>query len=406
MDDETQRWLAEGIAKAQAGHVAEARDLLLRVVERDERNTQAWLWLAGVVGNPEDQRIALENVLALEPDNAAAQAGLDWLEKQASIAPADKSTPELASLTQEQPQALQDVKASNDEPAYALESCPRCGQPAQETDARCGHCAQPLTIYAPKAVDSTHVSLITTMWLIQAVVDLADILLMFMALQTMGGASVVMRNIDAFLAGAVFRSSLPADGLWPTMRLLLTANAVAVAWSLVITVILPARRPAAPLIALFVAAFHLTLAGGSFLVGMSSLVVSAARAILALFIGFWLLETHGDFEWRTVRLRLELDTHAKSSMDYYTQGRYYRRIGQTAKAALHLERAVELNPKRHDYRVALANAYYALNRYAATAEHLRAALELYPGAPDVREFLQVVTARQAGNEPRDIMRET
>jgi tetratricopeptide (TPR) repeat protein len=85
-------------------------------------------------------------------------------------------------------------------------------------------------------------------------------------------------------------------------------------------------------------------------------------------------------------------------MDYYTQGRYYRRIGQTAKAILHLKRSVELNPKWFDYRVALANAYYALGRLDSTAEQLRAALQFNPGAPDVREFLDIVMARMSAGQ--------
>jgi tetratricopeptide (TPR) repeat protein len=80
-------------------------------------------------------------------------------------------------------------------------------------------------------------------------------------------------------------------------------------------------------------------------------------------------------------------------MDYYTQGRYYRRIHQIAKAILHLERAVELAPERFEFHVALGNAYYAAGRYDRSAEQLRAALQINPAAEDVRQFLDTVTAR-------------
>jgi len=69
MDDEVEQWLTEGIARAKAGERERARELLLHVVERDERNAQAWLWISGVVESPEDRRVALENVLAIEPEN-------------------------------------------------------------------------------------------------------------------------------------------------------------------------------------------------------------------------------------------------------------------------------------------------------------------------------------------------
>ena len=81
MDDETRQWLTEGIARARAGERERARESLLRVVEHDERNAQAWLWLSGVVESLEDRRVALENVLAIEPENALARAGLDWLDQ-------------------------------------------------------------------------------------------------------------------------------------------------------------------------------------------------------------------------------------------------------------------------------------------------------------------------------------
>ena len=42
------------------------------------------LWLSGAVDDPEDQRVALENVLALDPDNPYAKEGLAYLDAQAS----------------------------------------------------------------------------------------------------------------------------------------------------------------------------------------------------------------------------------------------------------------------------------------------------------------------------------
>jgi hypothetical protein len=74
--------LRRGIAAAKAGHREQAREILLSVIELDERVELAWLWLSGVVDSLEDRRICLENVLTINPDNANAQAGLRWLERQ------------------------------------------------------------------------------------------------------------------------------------------------------------------------------------------------------------------------------------------------------------------------------------------------------------------------------------
>jgi hypothetical protein len=74
--------LYDGAVAVQSGDLERARDLLLQVVEQDEENPEAWLWLSGAVEDREDQQTALENVLALDPMNRSAQQGLEWLRQQ------------------------------------------------------------------------------------------------------------------------------------------------------------------------------------------------------------------------------------------------------------------------------------------------------------------------------------
>jgi len=76
---DTTELLQRGIALAKAGRHEEARDLLLQVIEQDERNESAWLWVSGVVDNDDDRAIALENVLAINPNNEWAKRGLTIL---------------------------------------------------------------------------------------------------------------------------------------------------------------------------------------------------------------------------------------------------------------------------------------------------------------------------------------
>lgn len=68
--------LRAGIAAAKAGQREQARTLLLRVTELDERNLTAWLWLGGLLDRLEDREICLENVLTLDPANETARKGL------------------------------------------------------------------------------------------------------------------------------------------------------------------------------------------------------------------------------------------------------------------------------------------------------------------------------------------
>src|SRR5512147_896000 len=74
--------LQEGIAAARTGQREEARALLMQVVEADERNETAWMWLAGVLDDPEEMRVCLENVLHLNPNNQRAQQGLAWVDER------------------------------------------------------------------------------------------------------------------------------------------------------------------------------------------------------------------------------------------------------------------------------------------------------------------------------------
>ena len=59
--------------------------MLLLAIELDDHDEQAWLWLSSVVESPADKRVCLENVLAINPDNRAAQKGLRWLDQHAPV---------------------------------------------------------------------------------------------------------------------------------------------------------------------------------------------------------------------------------------------------------------------------------------------------------------------------------
>lgn len=100
--------LQQGIAAARAGRKPEARQLLMQVVEADERSEQGWLWLSGVVDDPNDIRTCLQNVLDINPGNAAAKKGLAWVEArygpaQPAAARAEPPTPQAAAAEPEPP---------------------------------------------------------------------------------------------------------------------------------------------------------------------------------------------------------------------------------------------------------------------------------------------------------------
>ncbi|MCC6614997.1 MAG: hypothetical protein IT320_16075 [Anaerolineae bacterium] len=71
----------EGINALKAGNKATARELFEKVLEINEHNEQAWLWMSAVLDSPEDQRTCLENVLAINPMNERALQGLKYLDQ-------------------------------------------------------------------------------------------------------------------------------------------------------------------------------------------------------------------------------------------------------------------------------------------------------------------------------------
>lgn len=130
--------LQEGIAAAKAKRIEEARRTLMRVVELDDHNEQAWLWLSGVVESNDDRRVCLENVLEINPDNTIAQSGLHWLNEHA---PVKERCPHCNAPLP----ASGDTCPSCKQPVLVV--CPACDEFAEITASACPHCRRSLGNY-------------------------------------------------------------------------------------------------------------------------------------------------------------------------------------------------------------------------------------------------------------------
>jgi len=80
MDPETQQLLDDGIAALRIGNREEARRKLMQIINADERNEFAWLYLSEAVESDEDRQICLENVLTINPANERAETELKALQ--------------------------------------------------------------------------------------------------------------------------------------------------------------------------------------------------------------------------------------------------------------------------------------------------------------------------------------
>jgi tetratricopeptide (TPR) repeat protein len=72
-------WLRAGIEAVKAGEKDKARRLLEQVIEADQTNETAWLWLSAVVDTREEKIRCLETALNLNPVNQDAITALEWL---------------------------------------------------------------------------------------------------------------------------------------------------------------------------------------------------------------------------------------------------------------------------------------------------------------------------------------
>ncbi len=69
-----------GIRTAREGNRQSARMIFQQVLEADQNNERAWLWLASVADNSVDRRRFLETVLRLNPNNERARQYLTSME--------------------------------------------------------------------------------------------------------------------------------------------------------------------------------------------------------------------------------------------------------------------------------------------------------------------------------------
>jgi hypothetical protein len=85
--------LQQAIDLIKAGDKQRGGQLLAEILRTDPEQETAWLWMSGVVDEPDERRYCLEQVLALNPANQLARDGL------ARLQPAPPAEPEVTAPT-------------------------------------------------------------------------------------------------------------------------------------------------------------------------------------------------------------------------------------------------------------------------------------------------------------------
>ncbi len=388
--------LREGIAAARAGENARARDLLLQVIARDEENETAWLWLSGVVDDPEERQICLENVLTLNPDNRAARAGLRHLaegDRAASEEPATR--PPAPPLPSPRP-VLAAIPDETTEPpprpsSAAVEidpfGCPYCAGSIREDEPRCAHCGRLVTLRHRKRAPGAWLSWLVLSFVVLAVASWGESFLVAQLVDLGRLPEWLTQSAVRFLVGsALFQpDGVPGELVEFAGTFALVNNALA-ALCLLAAGGLALRIRVVYFGSLVLLGLLVVGIGVGLLSQLAGWVPALFRLGLVALALRWLVDSAPGFEWETRAYDADLDRDLRKDLDYYSRGVRYRDLGMWAKAAAHWKVAGQLEPGKAEYRAALANAYARMGYPDAALAEADKALQRFPEDSRLRAF--------------------
>ena len=430
--------LRQGIAAAKMGQKETARNLLTRVVEQEEHNLTAWLWLADAVDSLDDKQVCLENVLTLDPENQAARKGLDWVREQraaaqsAYVPPLISDMPASGAIPLTPAQAILRPRASEAEPSvtkpkvsrvsespdawveagpppsqdivnaaaneFAEETlCPYCAAPTQPKDKKCPKCHGVLWKHSRKNPGGSTAFwfllgtiLIGTLWGVYAFIVILT--MRFGQMVASGqltpeqflGLYVGIRAVPPDIAETVL-TGLPPQFFW--------AFAISVTVQFVQVVLLYLRWQPMYWFLVGMAVLSILMAIGRLATGSNPQNgISVGLSLLPL---IFLFRIEDDFAMEHERYWCAPDKDVRSHSAFYQRGREYARKKMWAAAAVHFRRAMAGSPTNVAYHLALVTAYAKLNRYERARSVLRDAQRLAPDNPDVREMADLLAGVRA-----------
>ncbi len=421
-NEDVLRQLAAGIAAAKAGQRDAARQMLLRVVELDEQNIAAWLWLSSVVEAPEDREVCLENVLTLDPGHVAARRGLEALRRQKAAAPpadlpvaatepaappappqpgflAPHASPAGAILEEDlrgrtvasQPTWIAAAGAPAAAPGFLAAAegvsapqpavsalpeefrgdyrCPYCAAQTQPADKRCPACGGDLWVRYRRRERVSY-------WLgiglaIQGAGVVALVFVISLLLASVA-ESIKLVNPYQLIPLYLGFSAWPAPAmqpaafaLLPPLRLL--GSAIPLLYTLGIFIGMAQRWRLAFYAFMIEAALVLVCAVVALFLPKPGLTVGAVGLGLAALMFFLNWQMEDDFFYHARRLALEMDRDAKTAISLLQRGQFYAGQGMWAMAVVHLQRAAGKMPDKIDPYLALAAASTNMRRFDLAA---------------------------------------
>ena len=360
-----------GVIAAKSGHAERAQELLTQVVELDQDHVSAWLWLSGVVPSLEDREVCLENVLALDPDNAAARKGL--LQVREALGPRMVSLEASAEVVDPAPPpdttTAPTLWVSEELDDELL--CPYCAHPTRPRDRECESCRRNLWIKVYKKQGRS-----VMLW----------IMIVFQGL----GVLSTLCNI-AFLPSAIAEMQAELDPGVVSTAIISSVVYLIIQVALLVGTYVRWKG----IFYMHIGNTILLLLGGLALMALSfeSVGSMACGSVFLIPAVLWLalvLAIRNDFAYTEHRLFLRLDPKAQGINGFLRRGHQYAEQKMWALAALHLNRAVQMMPNSITGRAALAQACIKLKRYDLADQVLDNALQIDPHHAQLGEIKKIV----------------
>ncbi len=371
------RQLKDAVDALKNGNRVRARELLLRVIQKDRNLEAAWWWLYQAVDDASSQTRALENVVRLNPQHAEAQQALLAVRQKQLVA-----LPESISF-------LTGAALADDRDLDDQYQCPYCGQRTGMDDRRCPHCRGGLFVRVARSGGSASLRLVV---LLIGISLAAGVIEMFGPAMAMGVAQ-----------GTADRAAFQGLLGFPVVSLFfgnfLQFGRVA-AWLLLQIYVVRAGLLAATLLsvrgrwrlgfytALLSVVADLLLSAYLLVNGDLGLAGAVLNGSLALAIGILLFGLSDEFAISPERLLVKPATTARSALDFYRLGHHYRQRGMWAMAVAQWRRAVGLAPQMPQYYKHLGIGYAQIKYFDRS---LRALEEGRRQAPDDRDIAEVIS---------------
>ena len=390
--------LDQGIAKAKEGDLQSARELLLRVVELDEQNEQAWIWLSSVVETNDDRIICLQNTLVLNPYNKVALKGLEELgvspanetSSNVSVKEFEPVSPAASILYPERyrvelPPIEEPALRMVDIGAYRIRSefddiwerdcdiCAYCAHEVELDTIRCPGCrrkiskrtfryplsSQEMTIFWTLLLGVAQLLLLQAILevLVREPLTLVIMHGLLFVMTILLAIGVAMRQIWAYPASIVY------------LMILLTGMAFAFVSGA------HPEQVLSDVVGDDLVDLLSTEYDSLFLLSLITVVqiMRFAAALLALLYGIFKIGP--DFERVRIRYFARLDRDVSDASGYYARGKLYADQKMWASAVLHWRKAAALEPARAFYLQALGGAYAELGYYERSLDVLKSALD-------------------------------